>query len=302
MKVNEAADPSVRTSAAAPGFIVKRDYNLNKNFPIHISRWMPSIFMEPFHWHTSFEVGYCMEGKGLFHFEDKRYEINTGDVFVVSHMEQHRAQSDPLKPCQFHFLKFDGSLIDGGENELLAPFFMKSPYFGNKIDGNQQTAVQIGALLRDIWSEMQEQDRAYTSMVRGLLIQVCTHLFRHYAKEIPAEEWNRSLQAYKKLQPALGLIHHQYHENIQLKDLAASLSLSTSRAYHLFKETMGEGFKEYLTKIRIHESKKRLSDPNVSITEVYLSCGFQGHASFYRSFKQIVGMTPKEFRKYMLTL
>jgi AraC-like DNA-binding protein len=263
---------------------------------------MPSIFLEPFHWHTSFEVGYCIEGKGLFYFEDKCYEINTGDVFVVSHMEKHRAQSDPLKPSRFHFLKFEGSMVDGGDNELLAPFFMKSKHFMNKIDGNLQIAIQIGKLLSDIWNEIQEQDRAYTSMIRGILVQVCTYLFRYYAKEMPIEEWNRSLQAYKKLQPALWMIHYQYHENIQLKDIAACLSLSSSRAYHLFKETMGEGFKEYLTKIRIHESKKKLSDPNVSITEIYLSCGFQGHASFYRSFKQIVGMTPKEFRKNLITL
>ncbi len=280
---------------------MKREYNLNKNFPLHISCWMPSIYLEPFHWHTSFEVGYCLEGEGLFYFEDKKYDIHTSDVFVVSHMEKHRAQSDPLKPCQFHFLKFEGSLIDGGDNELLAPFFMKSKYVVNKIDGGSQVAVQIGRLLRDIWNEVQGQDRAHTSMIRGLLTQVCAHLFRHYANEIPMEEWNRSLHAYKKLQPALGVIHHQYHEHIQLKHIAASLSLSPSRAYHLFKETMGEGFKEYLTKVRIHESKKKLSDPNISITEVYLSCGFQGHASFYRSFKQIVGMTPKEFRNDMLT-
>ncbi|MEK8127952.1 AraC family transcriptional regulator [Paenibacillus filicis] len=280
---------------------MKRDYHLHKDFPVHITRWVPKSEMQPFHWHNALEVGYCLEGKGQFYFEEKRYAVQAGDVFVVSHMEKHRAQSDPVTPSTFYFVKFDASLIGGAENELLAPFIMKPKHFVNKIDGRLPTASHVGTLLHGIWDEMQRQEKGYKSMVRGALIQVCSLLFRHYAKELSADEWSRSLQAYNKLQPALSLIHERFHENLQLKDIAACLSLSSSRTYHLFKETMGEGFKEYLTKTRIQESKKRLSDPNISITEIYLSCGFQGHASFYRAFKQIVGMTPKAYSSYVIT-
>ncbi|MBH5318358.1 AraC family transcriptional regulator [Paenibacillus sp. GSMTC-2017] len=280
---------------------MKRDYHLNKDFPFHITRWVPNTILEPFHWHNAFEIGYCISGSGFFYLGGKKYEVNPGDVFVVSNMEKHRAQSNPIDPSTFYFVKFDASLIGGAGNELLAPFIVKSDLFINKIDGQLQAASQIGGLMQHIWEEIEQEDKAYKSMVKGLLIQVCTLLLRHYVKEQTMDEWNRSIQAYKKLSPALDRIHELFHENIQLKDIAECLSLSTSRTYHLFKETMGEGFKEYLTKIRIHESKKRLSDPNVSITEIYLSCGFQGHAAFYRSFKKIVGVTPKEYRRYIIT-
>jgi len=282
-------------------FELKREYQLNKDFPVHITCWVPSTKLEPFHWHNAFEIGYCLEGRGQFYMGEKRYNVNPGDVFVVSNMEKHRAQSDSVRPSKFYFVKFDASLIGGAENELLAPFIMKSEHFVNKVDGQLQVASQVGGLIQDIWNEMQVQDRAYKSMVKGLLIKVCTLLLRHYMKELSPDEWSRSLLAYKKMSPALDMIHERFHENIQLRDIAACLSLSTSRTYHLFIETMGEGFKEYLTKIRIHESKKRLSDPNISITEIYLSCGFQGHAGFYRAFKKIVGLTPKEYRRYIIT-
>lgn len=279
---------------------VKRDYQLNNEFPIHITRWVPSTELAPFHWHDSFEIGYCLSGKGQFFFGEKRYTVNAGDVFVVANMEKHRAISDPVEPSTFYFVKFDASLIGGAEKELLVPFITKPKHFVNKIDGSLRVAAQVGSLLQDVWDEMQSQDKAYKSMVKCSLIKACAHLFRHYASSLSADDWNRSLQAYRKLEPALNLIHENYSENLQLKDIAACLSLSPSRTYHLFKETMGEGFKEYLTKMRIHESKKKLSDPNLSITEIYLSCGFQGQATFYRAFKQIVGMTPKEYSRYII--
>ncbi|MFD0715888.1 AraC family transcriptional regulator [Paenibacillus sp. GCM10027626] len=279
---------------------MRRDYNLSKDFPIHITRWVPLTVLEPFHWHNAFEVGYCFEGKGQFYFEEKRYEVRAGDVFVVSHMEKHRAQSDAAMPSTFYFVKFDGSLMRGTENELLTPFIMKSKHFVNRIAGDAQIAPQIGHLMHEIWKEMQEQNRAYKSMVRGLLIQVCTLLFRYFSKEMSTAEWSRSLQAYNKLQPALRLIHERFSEDIRLEHIAECLALSPSRSYHLFKETIGEGFKEYLTKIRIQESKKRLRDPNASITEVYLSCGFQSQSAFYRAFKLVEGMTPKEYSHYII--
>ncbi len=280
---------------------MKRDYQLSKDFPVHITRWVPSVHMTPLHWHDSFEVGYCLSGKGQFYFGEKRYRVNAGDVFVVGSMEKHRAQSDEADPSVFYFVKFDASLIGGAENELIVPFIAKSQHFVNKIDGQLQVAAQIGDLIQIIWNEIQERGNAYKSMVKGSLIMVCTLLFRYYSQERSPNDWNRSLQAYKKLEPVLHMIHGRFHEDIQLKDVAACLSLSPSRAYHLFKETMGEGFKKYLTRIRIYESMKRLNDPNVSVTEIYLSCGFQGHAAFYRAFRQVVGMTPKEYGKHMIS-
>ncbi|MCC3373255.1 AraC family transcriptional regulator [Cohnella sp. REN36] len=280
---------------------MKRDYQLNKDFPIHMTSWVPGTKLAPFHWHDANEIGCCLEGEGHFFFEEKKYDVRAGDVFVVSHMEKHRAVSDPDRPSRFYFVKFDASLIGAADNELLAPFILKSPQFANKLDRSLAVSAEIGRHMHAIWQELQAGERGHRSMVKGLLIQVCALLLRHYAGELSPEEWTRSIQAYQKLRPALDLIHARHSENLQLKDIAACLSLSTSRTYHLFKETMGEGFKDYLTKIRIQEAKKGLSDPNLSITDIYLSCGFQGHAAFYRAFRRIVGMTPKAYRQYVRT-
>ena len=36
--------------------------------------------------------------------------------------------------------------------------------------------------------------------------------------------------------------------------------------------------------------------PNIKLTEVYLKSGFANEISFFRTFKTIVGMTPKEWK------
>lgn len=63
------------------------------------------------------------------------------------------------------------------------------------------------------------------------------------------------------------------------------------------KNTLGIGFHEYLTTLRITKAKELLISTDESIADICQKCGFSRQQTFYRAIKKITGMTSSEIRK-----
>ena len=63
------------------------------------------------------------------------------------------------------------------------------------------------------------------------------------------------------------------------------------------KKAVGMGAIEHLTHLRINAACDALSDTSKIISEIAFSCGYSNLSNFNRQFKQIMGCSPKEYRK-----
>jgi AraC-like DNA-binding protein len=278
------------------GIRLKHKTKFDLKLPIKVIEWTPSSHVGAFHWHNYLEIGLCISGAGWFYFGNKKYEVEPGDVFVVNNQERHIAQSQLENPSRYLFVYFDLALIEQKDQELLLPFVYNSKQFENKIAANTCNAQEIGRLIQAIYVESQKQDHAYIRMIQSYVIQICVLLMRYYGNHASMKDRNRLLINYNKIQPALIYIKEHFREYVKLEDVASHISLSPSRVQHLFKEAVGEGFKEYLLHLRIDEARRYLSTTDYTILDICLKCGFQSHAPFYRAFKQLVGLTPQQYR------
>jgi len=269
---------------------------LDQTFPVDAARRTIANNRITQHWHPFLEIGYCLDGEGLFHISDKTYSVRAGDVFVIRQAQPHIANAEPGKSCRFLFVYFKASVLEASEPELLLPFHAKPSILNNRIDGALPVAGEIGRLLVGLGDELEEKQIGYRSQVRGALLQACALLARHYRAQMKPGDWNALQNSFHRLYPALEYIREHLADDIRLQDVADHISLSPSRTYHLFKEIIGDGFKEHLIKMRIKEAQRLLVGTDLPITDVFLQSGFPNHASFYRSFQQIVNMTPGEYR------
>jgi AraC-like DNA-binding protein len=144
--------------------------------------------------------------------------------------------------------------------------------------------------------EYEEKKTGYISMLRASMLDLCVRMHRAEESLHSQEIWNGMLKGLNQVKPALDFVDIHYREPIGLKDISVILSLSESRARHLFKASVGKGFKQYLAFVRIQEAKRLLTMTDLSATEVFLACGFQSAAPFYRSFQQLVGLSPLQYR------
>jgi two-component system response regulator YesN len=99
-----------------------------------------------------------------------------------------------------------------------------------------------------------------------------------------------------QIRPAINYIDANYDKPIGLADIAKASHVSVSRLAHIFKEQMGITLIDYLTGVRIERAKQLLLATMQNCTEICFQAGFNNQSYFTRTFKRLVGATPRQFR------
>ena len=91
---------------------------------------------------------------------------------------------------------------------------------------------------------------------------------------------------------------HLADAELTAESVADALFISRRRLYQLF--TDGDGVSGRIRRLRIERAKQLLADPTRAqhgVGDIARQCGFVNAAHFSRTFRGIVGCTPKEFRQ-----
>jgi len=99
-----------------------------------------------------------------------------------------------------------------------------------------------------------------------------------------------------RIKPSLEYIEANYDRQLTLAEIAKSAHLSISRLSHLFKEQMGVTMIDYVTSVRIDHAKRLLLTSDKNCTEICFQVGYNNQSYFTRTFKELVDMTPRQFR------
>ena len=99
-----------------------------------------------------------------------------------------------------------------------------------------------------------------------------------------------------QIKPAIHYIDANFDKQITLAEIAKMSFLSISRLAHIFKEQMGITIIDYLTHVRIERAKQLLLATDQNCTEICFQVGYNNQSYFTRTFKDLVGMTPRQFR------
>jgi len=86
-----------------------------------------------------------------------------------------------------------------------------------------------------------------------------------------------------------------FRRNLSMVDIADHVKLSRSYLSDLYSRETGEPLSETLARIRINEAKRLLRAGEMKIYEIAEAVGFADPKSFAKTFKKIVGCTPKEY-------
>ena len=89
---------------------------------------------------------------------------------------------------------------------------------------------------------------------------------------------------------------HLGDSDLSLHDLAAVACLSTYQFGRAFKYATGETPHQFVLKRRIELAKLLLRERRLSLSEIACSAGFADQAHFSNRFRQIVGVTPRQYR------
>ncbi|WP_182200288.1 response regulator transcription factor [Paraliobacillus salinarum] len=118
-----------------------------------------------------------------------------------------------------------------------------------------------------------------------------TYIYKDWNKE--QKELNENSRI---ISSAQRYIQANYATDITLESVANYLNLSPSYLSNLFKKETGKKFIDYLTKIRINQSKIYLREHDYKIYEVGQMVGYDNEYYFSRVFKKNTGVSPRRYR------
>ncbi|MBF0786519.1 MULTISPECIES: response regulator [unclassified Streptococcus] len=86
-------------------------------------------------------------------------------------------------------------------------------------------------------------------------------------------------------------------QELSLKSLAQDMGFSPSHLSVILKKELGMPFQDYLIQERMKKAKLLLLTTDLKIYEIGEQVGFEDMNYFSQRFKQVVGVTPRQFKK-----
>lgn len=94
-------------------------------------------------------------------------------------------------------------------------------------------------------------------------------------------------------------IENHLSEELFLEKLAKIANISSYYFHRLFHAYMGETLSDYVTRLRMQRASEKLNYTDAAVTEIALEVGYETPSSFTKVFNQIMGESPRAFRKSM---
>ena len=153
-----------------------------------------------------------------------------------------------------------------------------------------QGGVEINALLN--------KNMEYIHKVLTINTQedICVWISHALDDFIESVYTSQDAKKMSQLKPVIEYMQTHYDQPVTLADIAKVAHLSVSRLAHLFRDQMGITLIDYLTYIRINHAKHMLLTTENNCTRICYDVGYNNQSYFTRVFKQLTGMTPRNFR------
>ena len=260
------------------------------------------------HTHNYIEVVYVLEGKGIQYVNGIPYEVKRGDVLfinygqlhMVAHNKSETPESEPMRILDILIRPgfIDRELVDSrNAKEMLAlslfESFAELESLSPVVSFNGKDMVEVEYIINKICEEWKNHDTNYKTSIKGYVLVLLNKVFREMKKGqlIPV------VQYVNRITPdIINYIEEHYAEKINLTELAQQCFYNPSYFSKIFRETFGKSLTDFIQEKRVTKAMELLKNSEISINEIVMKTGFCDKKQFYKIFKKVTGITPKEFR------
>lgn len=214
---------------------------------------------------------------------------------MVNDRELHRTYAPPEGIYDRCIVSFIPDFIShlGMEEELFEGFINRpagKPRCVCLKEGQIQELLQVIGLLQQYIKEKRPGDEMLRKLALSQIVVLCNGYLKGEAEN------SQQVKVSRRLQPAFAYIREHIGETISLDDLAEHLFISKPQLIRLFKAETGMTPNKYITLFRIMKSREYLTEGN-SLLKVCELVGYADESHFIRTFKKIMGITPKQYGK-----
>lgn len=248
------------------------------------------------HFHPEMEFLFLREGELTFFVEGKCYEMHRGDAIFIPPFLVHNATKREGSACDFSAVVFSSEWLWGNteaaDNE-----------YTREISKNRYACVchltpsenpEALSFLESVFLQKEQSTGEYELSLKGRLFIVFQELYNSFLSKLSQSD--STPLADSEIQRSIEYINSHFMDRLSLSVLAEISGYSMSRFEHKFKEMTGSSPFEYINRIRVINASRELAKNNKKITDIASLNGFDNISYFNRTFKKIMGTSPKRYR------
>lgn len=99
------------------------------------------------------------------------------------------------------------------------------------------------------------------------------------------------------IREAIRYVKENLDRDLSVAEVSGYIGMNPEYFTRLFKKNTGHNLKEFIVSEKINAAKMLLATTHMSVTMIADHVGYVNYSNFIRSFKQIVGCTPLEYRQ-----
>jgi AraC-like DNA-binding protein len=234
------------------------------------------------------------KGRCTLVLEDAILKLEENNVLLVSQKMMRGVQLKTEGECLFTLLSFNNTFLT--ERLLAVKEFRPMAEAIEKCD----RVLFFEALppLQKLIDESNFKD-SFSSI--GIIFKILDLLGRTAGRTLlqvkPAHDGLPFGQHDEKIAKVLMYTEEHFREQISLKAIAELINFTETSFCRYFKSQTGKTYFQYLVEMRIARACKLLLESStLAIEEVCFSTGFNNPSNFYKQFKKIMRLTPREYQ------
>lgn len=228
---------------------------------------------------------YCVRGEGWYVLNDRKYTIRPNQMFILPAHVAHWYGTDDANPWTIYWLHFTGS-----RSQHFLDFLRQEAGFSPITVSPQPERFE---LFEDIFSHVE------MSYNMDNIVYANSSLGRFLAT------FNNAVYNPNPLNPvgedpiSRTIVHMKENlaESFKLEDLAGIAGMSASHYSAIFREKVQSSPINFFTFLKIQEACRLLENTQLRIKDVAYQIGFNDPYHFSRVFANVMGISPRNFRK-----
>jgi len=253
------------------------------------------------HWHYFYEIIYVLEGVAQMNCNENSYFLGEGDMIVFPSKSVHSIFSAERGPLRYAVLKFDinNFSMSPAYSPKLRSIFSYAEKAGMSIFFTQEQTAKINceSCFNRCLEEVKTLQYGYDLMLKTEIYSLLMGIIRLWLESGLVID-NRSFTAENTfdIDTITEYIDEQMNSNPKVTEIAEKCGMSYSCFAKKFREVYGMSCKEYIERMRIFKAEEFLLFTDHDLSYISQETGFSDCSHMIKSFKNLRGITPKQFR------
>lgn len=254
----------------------------------------------PWHWHNELELGMIVNGSVVVETSSTARLLHAGDGFFINSNILHAGSLSEADFCEIHSVVFHPRAVSGSTDNIIWQKYLK-PLMENQscpavyLLPDTAWQKQILDCLDALWRLAEQETFGYEIRIRNELSTIMTLLTEHQPI-VKKRSFGKTQRDNDRIKEMLSFIQSDYGKEITIEEIASVCAISTSECIRCFRATINTTPIAYLKSYRLQQAALKLQLSTDKISVIAENCGFQEMSYFAKSFKEVYGCTPSEYR------